>query len=47
MDNNMVFLDNEEMLNLNKNDKILIIKNILNSWSLKRLTLKGKVTVKN
>ena len=39
------FLDNEEMINLNKNDKILIIKNILNSWSLRRLTLKGKVTV--
>ena len=38
-------LDNEEMINLNKNDKILIIKNILNSWSLGRLTLKGKVTV--
>ena len=38
-------LDNEEMINLNKNDKILIIKNILNSWSLRRLTLKGKVTV--
>ena len=38
-------LDNEEMINLNKNDKILIIINILNSWSLRRLTLKGKVTV--
>ena len=38
-------LDNEEMINLNKNDKILIIKSILNSWSLRCLTLKGKVTV--
>ena len=38
-------LDNEEMINLNKNDKISIIKSILNSWSLRRLTLKGKVTV--
>ena len=33
-------LDNEEMINLNKNGKILIIKN-----SLRCLTLTGKVTV--
>ena len=38
-------LDNEELINLNKNDKIWIIKNVLNSWSLRHLTLKGKVTV--
>ena len=38
-------LDNEERTNLNENNKILIIKNILNSWLLRHLTLKGKGTV--
>ena len=38
-------LNQEEMIKLNVNDKVEKIKVILNSWSKRNLTLKGKVTV--